>query len=355
MNGVNSNGINRAAPVMMPVSAYDLPPEDWETESMIPPATAVSSGSDSAMTPSMSESLDQRKRETIARCIEEAKRLNKKLLFGMTTSLVLQSVPLPVDCDLDESLLHTVSSAKNKRIRVKNSPLCTHIWKHVARAGVVEIGRNVYALDLFHTWAQLSAHVSLRTLIVLGDAIITAMSRQPALSQGRDAVTIYHDLIRFVEELPHFKGRTMCVRALPLIMPGVDSPKESEERLSLLTHGIPQPVVNYVVPDMTFRSGAPVTLDLAWPEFKVAIEYDGDHHRTNKAQWRRDQEKRSKLVARQWITFVATAANLADEAACAEFSFNVARALALRGAVFDFQVIAMSIEQLAETRLRRQG
>ena len=130
MNGVNSNGINRAAPVMMPVSAYDLPPEDWETESMIPPATAVSSGSDSAMTPSMSESLDQRKRETIARCIEEAKRLNKKLLFGMTTSLVLQSVPLPVDCDLDESLLHTVSSAKNKRIRVKNSPLCTHIWKH---------------------------------------------------------------------------------------------------------------------------------------------------------------------------------------------------------------------------------
>ena len=177
----------------------------------------------------------------------------------MTTSLVLQSVPLPVDCDLDESLLHTVSSAKNKRIRVKNSPLCTHIWKHVARAGVVEISRNVYALDLFHTWAQLSAHVSLRTLIVLGDAIITAMSRQPALSQGRDAVTIYHDLIRFVEELPHFKGRTMCVRALSLIMPGVDSPKESEERLSLLTHGIPQPVVNYVVPDMTFRSGAPVT------------------------------------------------------------------------------------------------
>ena len=140
MNGVNSNGINRAAPVMMPVSAYDLPPEDWETESMIPPATAVSSGSGSAMTPSMSESLDQRKRETIARCIEEAKRLNKKLLFGMTTSLVLQSVPLPVDCDLDESLLHTVSSAKNKRIRVKNSPLCTHIWKHVARAGVDQIG-----------------------------------------------------------------------------------------------------------------------------------------------------------------------------------------------------------------------
>ncbi len=92
MNGVNSNGINRAAPVMMPVSAYDLPPEDWETESMIPPATAVSSGSDSAMTPSMSESLDQRKRETIARCIEEAKRLNKKNAFRY------DHVPCPAIC-----------------------------------------------------------------------------------------------------------------------------------------------------------------------------------------------------------------------------------------------------------------
>lgn len=321
-----------------------------------PPMNAVlGRNPDNAETLTMADSLAQRKRDMIALCAEEAKRLNRRLLFGMTTSLVLQSVPLPGDCDLDSSMLHTVSSSKSKRIRIKGSPLHTHIWKHVAIAGKIEISRNVLALDLFHTWAQLSAHVSLRTLIVLGDAIITAMRKQSVLAQGRDAATIYHDLIRFVEGLPHFKGRTMCVRALLLITPGVDSPKESEERLSLLTHGIPQPVVNYVVPDMTFQSGAPITLDLAWPEFKVAIEYDGDHHRTSKVQWRRDQEKRSKLLTRQWITFVATAANLADEAACAEFSFNVARALAARGAVFDFYVIAMSIEKLAETRFRQRN
>ena len=58
----------------------------------------------------MSESLAQRKRDMVARCTEEAKRAGKKLLFGMTTSLALQSVPIPADCDLDSAKLHTVSS-----------------------------------------------------------------------------------------------------------------------------------------------------------------------------------------------------------------------------------------------------
>ena len=133
--------------------------------------------------------------------------------------------------------------------------------------------------------------------------------------------------------------------------PGADSPKESEERLSLVAHGIPQPVANYVVPDAAFASGAPITLDLAWPEFKVAVEYDGDHHRTSKTQWRRDQEKRGMLVGRRWLVFIATAASIANEDARAEFAFNVARALASRGAVFEFHVVAMSLEELAQSLL----
>lgn len=60
----------------------------------------------------MSESLAQRKRDMVAHCTEEAKRAGKKLLFGMTTSLALQSVPIPADCDLDSAKLHTVSSVR---------------------------------------------------------------------------------------------------------------------------------------------------------------------------------------------------------------------------------------------------
>ena len=92
-------------------------------------------------------------------------------------------------------------------------------------------------------------------------------------------------------------------------------------------------------------------MDLAWPEFKVAVEYDGDHHRTSKAQWRRDQEKRGVLVGRRWLVFVATAASIANEDARAEFAFNVAGALASRGAVFEFHVVAMSLEELSQSLL----
>lgn len=156
----------------------------------------------------------------------------------------------------------------------------------------VEMNQHVFALDLFHVWAQLAPYVSFESLIVLGDAVITATSKQPVLAKDRDAAAIYQDLVKFVEQFTRFRGRPSCVRALPLISPGADSPKESEERLSLVAHGIPQPVANYVVPDAAFASGAPITLDLAWPEFKVAVEYDGDHHRTSKTQWRREPREK---------------------------------------------------------------
>ena len=47
----------------------------------------------------MSETLTQRKREMLKRCTDAAQQLGKPVLFGMTTSLILQSVPLPKDCD----------------------------------------------------------------------------------------------------------------------------------------------------------------------------------------------------------------------------------------------------------------
>lgn len=75
-----------------------------------------------------------------------------------------------------------------------------------------------------------------------------------------------------------------------------------------------------------------MTADMAWPEYRIAVEYDGDYHRTDKAQWGRDQEKRSRPLGRGWMVFVATAASIQDESAAAEFTFAVARVLKLKGA-----------------------
>lgn len=293
---------------------------------------------------SMWHALNSRQRETLAQCVKEADRLGQNLLFGMTTALILHGVPLPADCDLDNSRLHTVSGSREKRVRSNKSMLCAHVWKFVPQAHKSQLSTRVFVLDVFHVWAQMASHISLESLIVLGDSIITVVSRR----RKCDAEQVYRELVRFVKSLTGFVGRPLCIRALSLIMPGSASPKESEKRISLRLHGIPQPMLNYAVPNAVFASsGAAMTLDLAWPQYKVAVEYDGDQHRTDKTQWRNDREKRGKLVGRGWLIFTATAASLADDDARAEFAFHVGRALTMRGAQFVFHLQALPIEMLA--------
>lgn len=325
-----------------------------------PPANALRSptGTNVAQ-PTLHESLADRRRYTVQRCTDAAKSAGKRLLFGMTTSLALQSVPIPDDCDLDTAQLHTVSSSDARRTRLADPSITAHIWQPLVQCpdANVRINQHVYALDLFHTWAQLAHHLTMESLIMLGDAIITAIIRQPKLAQGRDAETIRRELMGFADTLPRFRGKRNCQTASLLIRAGVDSPTETRERLSLLKHGLPEMVLNHVVSGSTFRSGAAMTLDMAWPEYRVAVEYDGDHHRTNKAQWRRDQEKRDRLRSRGWLIFIATGATLADAGARAELAFHVARALMMRGAEFPFRVLEAPIESVAREarkRARRQ-
>lgn len=55
-------------------------------------------------------------------------------------------------------------------------------------------------------------------------------------------------------------------------------------------------------------------IDLAYPELKIAIEYEGDGHRTNKKQWRIDIQRQRDLEARGWIVIRLTELDLRDDA-----------------------------------------
>jgi very-short-patch-repair endonuclease len=50
--------------------------------------------------------------------------------------------------------------------------------------------------------------------------------------------------------------------------------------------------------------------EIAYPEFKVAVEYEGDHHRTSKKQWNRDIEKQRAYEAAGWVIVRLTSENL---------------------------------------------
>jgi very-short-patch-repair endonuclease len=40
---------------------------------------------------------------------------------------------------------------------------------------------------------------------------------------------------------------------------------------------------------------------MGWEKYKVAVEYDGDHHRTNRRQYAKDQWRLRKLEALGWV------------------------------------------------------
>lgn len=62
----------------------------------------------------MTQSLRDRAQDAIMRCAALAWRIGGNALFGMTTALALQQVPLPEVCDLDAEMLHITSSTPDR-------------------------------------------------------------------------------------------------------------------------------------------------------------------------------------------------------------------------------------------------
>ncbi|TQR82442.1 DUF559 domain-containing protein [Mycobacterium hodleri] len=80
------------------------------------------------------------------------------------------------------------------------------------------------------------------------------------------------------------------VRNLPTVLElydrGAESPKETWLRLLLIRAGYPRPQTQIPVGG---GYGQPLYfLDMGWDDVKLAVEYDGDHHRTDSAQFAKD-------------------------------------------------------------------
>ena len=105
------------------------------------------------------------------------------------------------------------------------------------------------------------------------------------------------------------RGWRSLLRAVDLADPGAESPQESRARVRLVLAGLPCPETQYVVAD----AGRFVArLDLAWPQFKVAVEYDGLWH-DDPEQFHRDRRRLNQLLGGEWIVLHLTARRLRDD------------------------------------------
>ena len=104
---------------------------------------------------------------------------------------------------------------------------------------------------------------------------------------------------------------TARVRAACALADGLaESPQETRLRLLMKRGRIPTPVAQYVV---RHENRFVARVDFAWPELKLAVEYDGSWH-GEKSQFPKDRRRLNELQRAGWRVVFVTAADLHDTA-----------------------------------------
>ncbi|MDQ4214191.1 hypothetical protein [Microbacterium capsulatum] len=158
------------------------------------------------------------------------------------------------------------------------------------------------------TWASLAGRLSIDELVAVGDAIV----RVPRVP-GPDGRVLGAPLATFDDlDAVIRAGRRLGVvrlrEARTLIRIGSASPRETELRLALTTGtGLPAPALDV---DVYSRGAFLGCSEIAYPDFQVAVEYEGDYHRTDRRRWAKDIEKYQAYADAGWRVVQITAEHL---------------------------------------------
>jgi hypothetical protein len=95
------------------------------------------------------------------------------------------------------------------------------------------------------------------------------------------------------------RGIARARQAVELFDPGAQSPKESWLRVVLIQAGLPRPQTQ--IPVFDEFGSAIANLDMGWEDVKVAVEYDGEQHRSGRRQYTWDVRRSEMLERLGWI------------------------------------------------------
>ena len=133
------------------------------------------------------------------------------------------------------------------------------------------------------------------------------------------------DVLSLAKRYPRARGLRQLRELLPLVDGGADSPRKSRIRLCLHDAGFPEPETQ--IPVLAGSTSPVAFLDMGWRDFKVAVEYDGDHHRKDSRQYVKDIARLRMLEALGWIVIRVIAEDRPEE-----WLARVEAALITRGA-----------------------
>jgi predicted transcriptional regulator of viral defense system/very-short-patch-repair endonuclease len=205
-------------------------------------------------------------------------------------------------------------------------------WRRARHSGlIVHESRALEARDItiVDGLPVTSVERTVFDLAAVCSAVTVGMAIDNALRRELTTVDLLTELLLRLGK----RGRkgTRLVRGLLIArIPGY-TPTESEQEFMLLTtlrvHGLPDPIRQHTVRDAAGQFVARV--DFAYPDLKIALEYDSyQEHVSNRAHVR-DSRRRNALLGLGWAVLVATAADVGRGKGAA-FTAEVRRARAHR-------------------------
>lgn len=172
------------------------------------------------------------------------------------------------------------------------------IWSNGRPPAGIRVAKEQLAADEAALRAGLRVTTAARTAYDIGrrGALNEAVARLDALGSA----TAFS--AQAVEELaakhPGARGVRQLRSALELYDAGAQSPQETWLRLLVIDAGFPPPRTQIPV---RVSGRIKYYLDMGWEDVKIAVEYDGDHHRIDRAQFKRDILRLEELADLGWI------------------------------------------------------
>lgn len=219
--------------------------------------------------------------DLLASCLDYAPRLRPWQFLSHETALALVGVPMPEWPY--RPALHVSAHRPAREPRVAGAT------GHRLQLREPATLHDAHGLPIEHpvrAWRQAGTLWSLGDLVAAGDFLISGQKPLATVAELRAEVDALGDV------------RGILRHALTLVRVGVRSPRETKLRLALRRAGLPEPDVAWI---LRASDGAFVAeLDLAYPRWGLAVEYDGRVHAEDLLQFQKDADRWDRIRATGW-------------------------------------------------------
>ncbi|TQL47229.1 uncharacterized protein DUF559 [Homoserinimonas aerilata] len=213
--------------------------------------------------------------------------------FSHTTAATIHGMPLPLAHD-NAPALHVSADPGAGFPRAGGV-----IGHHASDLATVVTVDGIPVTSAVDTWCELSTILDVDDLIAIGDFLITG--DEPY--SGIPPLVTVGELEAAVLARAGRRGIRRLIEAFEQVCYGAMSRMETLTRLLLERGGLPRPALNHRI---FGPHGALIAMvDLAYVEQKIAVEYQGEHHR-EKERFRLDITRRERIEDEGWtVVFVS--------------------------------------------------